>query len=298
MKYLVVEPDDALDPGLRADLLDTWIAATDAGGAVGFTPPAPVELVAETLDEALGRVAAGLDLLGVLHNGERYVGMGLLVESRQRAAGALAHGAAGDGPSAAPGQRRRPHADGRPARLGRGPRPGAAPADHPRRPRPGEVLRAARLPRSSAATPARSASPRTTTATRSCWCMDLLTGSCGRGASGRGWRPRAVSRAPRVSRIGRRAAGRRDWARLTDRRSAAGWAPIVNFTGAATVAAGGVGLLVGRLGVPGEPGGRRQADGPVTDATDQVPDASVTRFAQVPGPVRRQTVPGRMRRCR
>ena len=80
MKYLVVEPDDALDPGLRADLLDTWIAATDAGGAVGFAPPAPVELVAETLDKALGRVAAGLDLLGVLHTGERYAGMGLLVD--------------------------------------------------------------------------------------------------------------------------------------------------------------------------------------------------------------------------
>jgi GNAT superfamily N-acetyltransferase len=79
VKYLVVEADEALDPGLRADLLDTWIAATDAGGAVGFTPPAPVGLVAETLDEALGRVASGLDLLGVLHTGERYAGMGLLV---------------------------------------------------------------------------------------------------------------------------------------------------------------------------------------------------------------------------
>ena len=79
MKYLEVEPDAALDPSLRADLLDTWISATDAGGAVGFTAPAPVGLVAETLDEALGRVAAGLDVLGVLHNGERYVGMGLLV---------------------------------------------------------------------------------------------------------------------------------------------------------------------------------------------------------------------------
>lgn len=79
MKYLEVEPDTALDPSLRADLLDTWISATDAGGAVGFTAPAPVGLVAETLDEALGRVAAGLDVLGVLHNGERYVGMGLLV---------------------------------------------------------------------------------------------------------------------------------------------------------------------------------------------------------------------------
>jgi GNAT superfamily N-acetyltransferase len=79
VKYLVVEPDEVLEPALRVDLLDTWIAATDAGGAVGFTAPAPVELVAETLDEALGRVAAGLDLLGVLYNGERYVGMGLLV---------------------------------------------------------------------------------------------------------------------------------------------------------------------------------------------------------------------------
>ncbi|MFI7063541.1 GNAT family N-acetyltransferase [Kribbella sp. NPDC050124] len=79
MKYLVVDADEVMDAGLRADLLDTWIAATDAGGAVGFTAPAPVELVAETLDEALGRVAAGVDGLGVLHNGERYVGMGLLV---------------------------------------------------------------------------------------------------------------------------------------------------------------------------------------------------------------------------
>ena len=79
MKYLMVEPDEALDPGLRADLLDTWIAATDAGGAVGFTAPAPVERIAEALDEALGRVGAGLDLLGVLHTGERYAGMGLLV---------------------------------------------------------------------------------------------------------------------------------------------------------------------------------------------------------------------------
>lgn len=79
MKYQVIDPDNVSDPGLRADLLDTWIAATDAGGSVGFTAPAPVHLVAETLDVALERVAAGKDLLGVLHNGDRYVGMGLLV---------------------------------------------------------------------------------------------------------------------------------------------------------------------------------------------------------------------------
>lgn len=79
MKYLVMEADEVLDPGLRADLLDTWVAATNAGGAVGYTAPAPVERIAENLDGALGRVAAGLDLLGVLSTGERYVGMGMLV---------------------------------------------------------------------------------------------------------------------------------------------------------------------------------------------------------------------------
>jgi GNAT superfamily N-acetyltransferase len=79
VEYVVIEADAVSDPGLRADLLDTWIAATDAGGSVGFTAPAPVHLVADTLDVALERVAAGKDLLGVLHNGERYVGMGLLV---------------------------------------------------------------------------------------------------------------------------------------------------------------------------------------------------------------------------
>lgn len=75
----MIDPDAVSDPELRADLLDTWIAATDAGGSVGFTAPAPVHLVAETLDAALERVAAGKDLLGVLHKGDRYVGMGLLV---------------------------------------------------------------------------------------------------------------------------------------------------------------------------------------------------------------------------
>jgi GNAT superfamily N-acetyltransferase len=84
VEYVVIEPDAVPEPGLRADLLDTWVAATDAGGSVGFTAPAPVDLVAETLDRALERVAAGQDLLGVLHNGDRYVGMGLLVANSGR----------------------------------------------------------------------------------------------------------------------------------------------------------------------------------------------------------------------
>lgn len=79
MEYLVVDSERVTDPGLRADLLDTWIAATDAGGSVGFVAPAPVHQVANTLDLALERVAGGQDLLGVLHNGERFIGMGLLI---------------------------------------------------------------------------------------------------------------------------------------------------------------------------------------------------------------------------
>ena len=79
MEYLVVDSDRVTDAALRADLLDTWIAATDAGGSVGFVSPAPVHQVANTLDLAFERVAAGKDLLGVLHNGERFIGMGLLV---------------------------------------------------------------------------------------------------------------------------------------------------------------------------------------------------------------------------
>lgn len=79
MDYIEVAPTEASAADLRAELLDTWIAATNAGGSVGFTAPAPEALIAQTMHRALERVATGTDALGVLHNGERYVGMGLLV---------------------------------------------------------------------------------------------------------------------------------------------------------------------------------------------------------------------------
>ena len=78
--FALVAPADALDPQLRSDLLDVWVAVTDAGGSVGFTAPAPVEAIARTLDASLARVAAGEDALGVLRDEERVVGMGLLVD--------------------------------------------------------------------------------------------------------------------------------------------------------------------------------------------------------------------------
>lgn len=80
MRFAVIDTAGVSDPGLRADLLDTWIAATNAGGSVGFTAPAQETAIAAALGAALEHVAAGKDLLGVLHNGDRYVGMGLLVD--------------------------------------------------------------------------------------------------------------------------------------------------------------------------------------------------------------------------
>jgi GNAT superfamily N-acetyltransferase len=79
LRFEEVDPAAALDPGLRSDLLDTWVAVTDAGGSVGFTSPAPVPAIAATLDASLARVAAGDDALGVLRDGRRAVGLGLLV---------------------------------------------------------------------------------------------------------------------------------------------------------------------------------------------------------------------------
>lgn len=67
-------------PLLRADLLDMWVAVIDSGGSVGFTPPAPEDVVGRTLDRALTRVVAGTDALGVLRADGGPVGMGLLVD--------------------------------------------------------------------------------------------------------------------------------------------------------------------------------------------------------------------------
>lgn len=78
--YAVVEASDVRRPDLRDQLLETWVDVTNAGGAVGFTPPADVGAVATTLDAQLDRVAAGADLLGILRQNGTAVGMGFLVE--------------------------------------------------------------------------------------------------------------------------------------------------------------------------------------------------------------------------
>ncbi|MGZ4601276.1 MAG: N-acetyltransferase family protein [Oryzihumus sp.] len=70
---------DAADPALRQALLQLWVDVTNAGGAVGFTAPAPADAVAASLDAALARVADGPDALGVVRDGEQVVAMGFLV---------------------------------------------------------------------------------------------------------------------------------------------------------------------------------------------------------------------------
>lgn len=80
ISFEAVPPESARDPRLRADLLDIWVAVTNAGGSVGFTAPSSARQIAPTLDVALARVAAGHDALGVLRAPHGVVGMGLLVD--------------------------------------------------------------------------------------------------------------------------------------------------------------------------------------------------------------------------
>lgn len=81
LAFSVIEASDAGRAGLRADLLETWVAVTNAGGAVGFTPPADTAQIGAALDRALQRVADGSDLLGVVTRDARARGMGILVDN-------------------------------------------------------------------------------------------------------------------------------------------------------------------------------------------------------------------------
>ena len=72
----------AAEPGLREQLLDTWVDVTDAGGAVGFVPPADRALIAETLDRRPGADRGRPRQLGVLRREDGIArGMGILAAS-------------------------------------------------------------------------------------------------------------------------------------------------------------------------------------------------------------------------
>lgn len=80
LAFSVVGASDAGRARLREDLLETWVAVTDAGGSVGFTAPADAAQIGAELDRALQRVVDGRDLLGVVMRAGRTRGMGLLVD--------------------------------------------------------------------------------------------------------------------------------------------------------------------------------------------------------------------------
>ena len=81
VSFAPVGVEEATSRQLRDQLLDLWVRVTDAGGAVGFVPPADPEAIGHLLDSSLARVAAGNDVLGVLRRDGTAVGMGFLVLS-------------------------------------------------------------------------------------------------------------------------------------------------------------------------------------------------------------------------
>jgi GNAT superfamily N-acetyltransferase len=85
VSFTPVSAQEASDPQLRAQLLDTWVTVTDHGGAVGFVAPADSVQIGETLDTALARVVEGRDGLGVLRRDDDperpAAGMGILAAS-------------------------------------------------------------------------------------------------------------------------------------------------------------------------------------------------------------------------
>lgn len=76
-----VEHDPALTPDLRSELVDVWVAATNAGGAVGLLPPvdaAGAEVLAGPLWQ---RLVDGDDALTVARVDGRVAGWFVLVGS-------------------------------------------------------------------------------------------------------------------------------------------------------------------------------------------------------------------------
>ena len=77
----LIQPAALTEPALREQLLDIWVAVTNAGGPVGFVAPADPVQIGATLDAALERVRRGADSLAVLRDpAGAPIGMGFLVD--------------------------------------------------------------------------------------------------------------------------------------------------------------------------------------------------------------------------
>jgi GNAT superfamily N-acetyltransferase len=74
--------DPPLTAALRAQIVELWVDATNAGGAVGFVAPVSVDEVRPVAEDTLAGVAAGLDRLLVALDGDRLVALLFIVDNR------------------------------------------------------------------------------------------------------------------------------------------------------------------------------------------------------------------------
>lgn len=74
-----IEAVERIDDGLRAEMLECWVEATNAGGAVGFVGQVTPEDVVPLLDQSIAAAHDGKRLLVVLCVGDRLAGFGYLV---------------------------------------------------------------------------------------------------------------------------------------------------------------------------------------------------------------------------
>ncbi|MFF5171451.1 GNAT family N-acetyltransferase [Micromonospora sp. NPDC000089] len=78
--HFVLDPD--LTPELRERVVDLWVEATNAGGAVGFTAPVTAAEVRPFAARTLAAVSDGPDRLLVGYDGDRPVGMLIFADTR------------------------------------------------------------------------------------------------------------------------------------------------------------------------------------------------------------------------
>ena len=77
----MVERVSVVDDELYVWLLSCWVDVTNAGGAVGFVPPAGPGDVRPTLDDHLAAVTAGTAYVGLLRVGGERAGFAFVVRS-------------------------------------------------------------------------------------------------------------------------------------------------------------------------------------------------------------------------
>ncbi|WP_407664817.1 GNAT family N-acetyltransferase [Micromonospora tarensis] len=76
----VLDPD--LTPRLCAEIVDLWVDASNAGGAVGFVPPVSADDVRVIADPTFADIADGPDRLLVGYSGDRLVAVLIFSDNR------------------------------------------------------------------------------------------------------------------------------------------------------------------------------------------------------------------------